>query len=78
MIPMWWYAVAVRNVATVPMSFVQYISPTCNFLLAVFWFSEPLSVHSMAMFCLVWLGVGIYAARNLFRLESTQPGFRRT
>ena len=43
------------------MSFVQYISPTCNFLLAVFWFDEPFSIHSLIMFVLVWIGVGIYA-----------------
>lgn len=77
-LPMWWYAVAVRNMAAVPISFVQYISPTCNFLLAVLWFSEPLSVHSMVMFCLVWLGVGIYAARNLYLLKSTRSEILRT
>ena len=64
-LPMWWYTVATKNLPTVTMSFVQYISPTCNFLLAVFWFDEPFSIHSLIMFVLVWIGVGIYALRSV-------------
>jgi chloramphenicol-sensitive protein RarD len=73
-LPMWWYTVAARNVPTVPMSFIQYISPTCNFLLAVFWFSEPFSKHSLIMFVLVWVGVGIYTARSIYRLHTLRVG----
>jgi chloramphenicol-sensitive protein RarD len=79
-LPMWWYTVATRNLPTVPMSFLQYISPTCNFLLAVFWFAEPFSRHSLIMFLLVWVGVGIYTVRTIHRMRSARaslpPGMR--
>jgi chloramphenicol-sensitive protein RarD len=73
-LPMWWYTVAAKNVPTVPMSFIQYVSPTCNFLLAVFWFSEPFSKHSLIMFVLVWVGVGIYTVRSIHRLRVRRGG----
>lgn len=73
-LPMWWYTIATKNIPTVPMSFIQYISPTCNFLLAVFWFSEPFSRHSLVMFVFVWIGVGIYALRNVYLVRASRVG----
>jgi chloramphenicol-sensitive protein RarD len=68
-LPMWWYTVATKNVPTVPMSFIQYISPTCNFLLAVYWFQEPFSVHTLIMFAMIWLGVGTYTIGSIYRIS---------
>ncbi len=77
-LPMWWYTIAARNLPTVPMSFLQYISPTCNFLLAVFWFAEPFSRHTLIMFLLVWTGVGIYAVRTVCRMRSVSAPLPRS
>lgn len=39
---------------------LQYLNPTCQFLLAVFLFGEPFSQHHLHTFLLIWGGLGIF------------------
>lgn len=73
-IPMWCYSYASTNVPSVTMSFIQYLSPTFNFLLAVFYYREPFGLPSLIMFLLVWTGIGIFIANKLNRARLARNG----
>lgn len=51
---------------------LQYLNPTCQFLLAVFLFNEPFSTPHLVTFILIWLGLTIFTldSRNRRRRES--------
>ncbi len=51
---------------------LQYLNPTCQFLLAVFLFNEPFSAHHLNTFILIWLGLAIFTldSRNRMKRES--------
>lgn len=71
-IPMVMYSYASTNVPSITMSFIQYISPTCNFLLAVLYYNEPFGHASLVMFAAIWIGVIIFCYRqySLMRVQS--------
>lgn len=71
-LPMWWYSLAARNLPAVAMSFIQYISPTCNFLLAAFYFGEEVTQDGLVMFLLVWTGIILYSCNLHFQARRTQ------
>ena len=78
-IPMWCYSFASTNVPSVTMSFIQYLSPTFNFLLAVFWYQEPFGVPSLIMFALVWAGIAIFITSKVrdARQERRNRGYKK-
>lgn len=39
---------------------IQYLNPTCQFLVALFIFREPFSQHHLNTFILIWIGLTIY------------------
>lgn len=45
--------------------FIQYVSPSCNFLLAVFCFGEPLSVDQLWTFLIIWTALAVYSADSV-------------
>ena len=47
------------NLSTV--GFLQYIAPSCMFLLGVFLYNEPLSSAHMLTFVLIWTALGLYS-----------------
>jgi chloramphenicol-sensitive protein RarD len=51
---------------------LQYLNPTCQFLLAVFLFDEPFSQPHLITFSLIWLGLIVFTldSRNRIRQES--------
>jgi len=51
---------------------LQYLNPTCQFLLAVFLFNEPFSAHHLNTFILIWAGLAIFTldSRNRMKRES--------
>ena len=45
------------NLSTV--GFIQYVAPTCTFLLAVFYFKEPLNPSLVRTFVLIWAALAL-------------------
>jgi len=39
---------------------IQYLNPTCQFLVALLIFQEPFSQHHLNTFILIWIGLAIY------------------
>ena len=64
-VPLLWFAAATRRLRLATIGIIQYISPTCNFLLAVFLYGEPFDRVHLVTFCLIWTAVIIYSADSL-------------
>ncbi len=61
-LPLLWFVEAARRLNLKTMGFLQFTSPTLQFLIAVFAFGEPLPRERLISFALIWLGVLLYCA----------------
>jgi len=68
-LPLLWFAYGARRVPLSTVGFLQYLAPTCTFLLGVFAYKEPFDPSRVATFCLVWAGLIVYSAEGVWRLR---------
>jgi chloramphenicol-sensitive protein RarD len=60
-IPLLWFSAAARRLSLASIGFMQYITPTIHFLLAVVAFSEPFSRAHLAGFACIWAGLLLFS-----------------
>lgn len=60
--PLLLFTLGTRRLNLSTVGFLQYIAPTCMFLLGVFLYNEPLSSAQILSFILIWTALGIYSA----------------
>jgi chloramphenicol-sensitive protein RarD len=75
-IPLICFAQAVRRVSLVTIGVLQYISPTLQLLLAVFFYGEPFKFDQQIGFGLIWAGLAVYVAdaiRTAVRNRTAEP-----
>lgn len=60
-VPLLLFGVAARRVRMTTLGFLQYVTPTGHFLLAVFVFGEPFGKGDLAAFLMIWAGLAIYS-----------------
>lgn len=58
--PLLFFAVAARRMDYSTLGFVQFLSPTLAFLLALFVFHEPLRPVQLACFIAIWIAIAIF------------------
>jgi len=63
--PLLCFAAAARRLRLTTMGFLQYISPTCNMLLAVLMYGERLTAGYLASFCCIWAALAVYSADSV-------------
>jgi len=68
-LPLLWFAYGARRTPLTTVGFLQYLSPTCGFLLGVFAYGEPFDLSRVVTFCLVWAGLIVYSAEGVWRLK---------
>lgn len=66
-IPLLCFAGAVRRLPLTTLGFVQYLSPTLQFLLAVVLYNEPLTAARGVAFACIWTALAIFAVHTLRR-----------
>lgn len=59
-LPLWWYSRAAKQLPMVILGFLQFIPPSCNFLLGAFVYREPLDSYKLMVFALIWTGLAIF------------------
>jgi chloramphenicol-sensitive protein RarD len=69
-LPLLWFAAAARRLRLSTMGFLQYLSPTGQFLLGRLVYHEPLSASKLACYAAIW------AALALFTIDSA-VGYRK-
>ncbi|MFZ9520752.1 MAG: EamA family transporter RarD [Silvanigrellaceae bacterium] len=60
-LPLVWFAEAAQRLPLSTLGFYQYISPTFQFLIAVFVFKEDFGPEKFVSFLLIWTGLAIFA-----------------
>jgi chloramphenicol-sensitive protein RarD len=65
--PLLWFAAAARRLRFATLGFLQYLSPTGQFLLAVGLYGEPFTRPHALAFGLIWTGLAVYSADALHR-----------
>ncbi|MBK9302649.1 MAG: EamA family transporter RarD [bacterium] len=60
-LPLIWFAEAARRLRYATVGFLQYLSPTLQFLLAVALFHEPFTASHAVAFGLIWAALGLYS-----------------
>ena len=66
-IPLLWFVEAARRLDLKTMGFLQFLSPTLQFLIAVIAFGEPLSRERLLSFVLIWTAVALYCVDAALR-----------
>lgn len=69
-LPLLWFVEAARRLDLKTMGFLQFLSPTLQFLIAVLAFGEPLSRERLHSFVLIWAAVALYCGDAAHKLSS--------
>jgi len=64
-VPLLLFATAARRLRMATMGFLQFVSPTCQLLLAVLAFREPFTRWHLASFGLIWAGLIVYTVDSV-------------
>ena len=60
LIPLFWYTKGFNLIGIGPASMIFFLTPTSQFFLCFFYYSEPLDIHKLISFILIWIAVFIY------------------
>ena len=71
-VPLLWFAHAARHLRLTTLGFLQYLAPSCSFVLGVFVFHEPFRRAQMVTFALIWVALVIFTADAVSRWRGTQ------
>lgn len=69
-VPLLCFSHGARRLSLTALGFFQYLAPTCQFLLAVFVFGEPLSGTELLAFALIWTAVAIFTLESQLHRRS--------
>ncbi len=72
-LPLILFTSAARKLRLGTLGLLQYINPTCQFLLAVFLFAEPFSQTHLYTFLLIWSGLALFSIDSQRRLRRESP-----
>lgn len=64
-VPLLWFAAGARRLSLATLGFLQYLAPTCQFLLAVLAFHEPFTTAHALTFGFIWVALAIYSVDSL-------------
>jgi chloramphenicol-sensitive protein RarD len=69
-VPLVWFGHAARHLRLTTLGFLQYLSPTCSFVLGVFVYHEPFSRTHLITFSLIWLALIVFTVEAITRLRA--------
>jgi chloramphenicol-sensitive protein RarD len=64
--PMLLFGMAARLIPLSTMGFIQYVSPTCQFILGVFVFNEAFSLEQLIGFMMIWGALILFTCEGAF------------
>ncbi len=68
--PLMWFTAAARRLPLTTLGFLQYLSPTGHFLLAVLAFGEPFTRPHLVAFACIWTALAIYTVDSVLRYRN--------
>ncbi|RFC66548.1 EamA family transporter RarD [Fulvimarina endophytica] len=76
-VPLILFAAGARLLNFATVGILQYLVPTCLFLIAVFIFGEPFSVWQLVAFAFIWTALGLYTVTLLRQARVERQRRRR-
>lgn len=70
-VPLLLFAIGARRLPLATMGFLQYVAPSLSFLVAIFFYGEPMNLARLLAFAAIWSGLALYSA-DLF-LQRKRP-----
>ena len=64
-LPLWWYSRAAKLLPFMTLSFLQFVPPTCNFLLAALVYHETVSPLKMTAFIFIWAALAMFTMDSI-------------
>jgi len=69
-VPLLLFGAAARRVPLSTLGILQFIAPTCQFLLGVFVYGEPFTLARLAGFACIWLALLLYVGEGMLAKRS--------
>ena len=66
-LPLLFFTIGTKRSTLTTVGFMQYIAPSCTFLLAVMVYKEPFSIEQLTAFALIWIALACYSADSVVR-----------
>lgn len=66
-IPLLFFAGAARRLRLTTVGFLQYITPSLHFVLAIALYGEAFSHNHLVSFLFIWVGLGIYSGDTIWK-----------
>ncbi len=73
-IPLLLFTLGARRLTLSTLGFLQYIAPSCMFLMGVFLYNEPISSAQITTFILIWAALGIYSTDSAMVYRLAKDG----
>jgi len=70
-VPLLLFVAAARRLQLATIGFLQYLTPSLHFILAVVIYNEPFSQGHLVSFLFIWTGLGIYSGDALWKNRET-------
>jgi len=68
-LPLLLFNIGVKRLRLATVGFLQYLGPSLMFILAVFAYGEPLSVHQLIAFIFIWAALVVYTMDSIRSLK---------
>jgi chloramphenicol-sensitive protein RarD len=69
-IPLLLFAIGARRLPMATLGFLQYTAPSISFLVAIFFYGEPMNLARLFVFAAIWTGLALYTADMLWQRRS--------
>ena len=66
-VPLLLFAVGARRLRLVTLGFLQYTAPSLTFMLAIFYYGEPMDLPRLLAFAAIWIGLALYSTDLLLQ-----------
>ncbi len=66
-IPLLLFAAGARRISLATLGLMQYIGPSLQFMLAVWWFKEPMQAERFVGFVVIWTALALYSLEGWWR-----------
>jgi chloramphenicol-sensitive protein RarD len=76
-VPLLLFNSAARRLPLSTLGFLQYLGPTCQFILAIAVYGEPFAAEQLIAFGLIWLGLAVFSV-DLVRASRAAAAVSRT
>ena len=76
-VPLLTFTLSLRRLPLLALSFMQFLSPTVQMLIAVTWLGETLTPPMIAAFVCIWTAVAIFIADSVWQVRANKRTFSR-